>query len=625
MAPGRWNAPTTAATGLCGWFGAIDPQGPAEAALARMAGTFDGNTEDGRSATTDGAALHLTPSAPAADLVADGWLLAAIDGYPQWSDPELAARAVAGGHAAALAEAYRRHGPELLAHLRGPFAIAVLEPERRRALLAIDRMGIHPLCYARCGDGRVVFGSTTTSVTAHPTMTATVSPQAVFDYLFFYRVPAPTTIFVEQQKLLPAQYLLVEAGSARTGFYWEVPYGDRNGADLAELKEALFERLHGAVDHAVANEDRGRLGAFLSGGLDSSTVTGLLSAVGDGPVKAFTIGFDCAGYDETEYAAAAAGHFGAEHHIYRATPDDVCDLIPRVAEAYDEPFGNSSVVPTFFCARLARENGVEMLLAGDGGDEIFAGNELYVWMKTFELYGAVPAVVRRQVIEPLVFGIPDGDWIGPLRRARNYINRRPQLALVAGARRVLAPDVVDSVDPTQPLAILRDVYDRARSASPLQRMLHVDRQVLLADNDLRKVNRMCALSGIRVRYPLLDDDVVELSAKVPPDLLMRGLKRRYFFRRAVENYLPQKVLNKSKHGFGLPYGPWLKSWKPLREIALDSLEALKRRGYVRADYVDGLVHRSREDDGPRRPSPACHGAPVAAREIVLRGDDGYIT
>jgi asparagine synthase (glutamine-hydrolysing) len=161
----------------------------------------------------------------------------------------------------------------------------------------------------------------------------------------------------------------------------------------------------------------------------------------------------------------------------------------------------------------------------------------------------------------------------------------------------LAPDVVDCVDPTQPLAILRDVYDRARSASPLQRMLHVDRQVLLADNDLRKVNRMCALSGIRVRYPLLDDDVVELSAKVPPDLLMRGLKRRYFFRRAVENYLPQKVLNKSKHGFGLPYGPWLKSWKPLREIALDSLEALKRRGYVRADYVDGLVHRSREDDG----------------------------
>jgi asparagine synthase (glutamine-hydrolysing) len=606
MPPNRSQAPARGGAGLCGWFGSIDPKGPPAAALARMGQALDGNADPAMSAITEGAALYLGPGSPAADLAAEDGLLAAVDGYPQWTEPDAAARAGAHGNAKALLDAYRRFGPELLGYLHGPFAIAVLDPKRKRALLAIDRMGIHPLCFAPRGGEGVVFGSVTGSVAAHPSMDATVSPQALFDYLFFYRVPAPETIYAEQQKLLPAQYLAVDAGSVATAFYWQVPYQDGDEAEVAELRRSLFEGLRGAVARAVIDEDPRRLGSFLSGGLDSSTLTGLLGDATGAPARAFTVEFDCPGYDETEYARAAARHFRAEHQVYRVSPADVGALIPRIAEAYDEPFGNSSVVPAYYCARLAREHGVEVLLAGDGGDEIFAGNAVYARMKLFELYYRLPASLRRRVIEPLVFGAPGGGWFPPLRKARGYIRRariplpdrmfEVELSLVEGAAEILAPEVADVVDPVRPLNIVREAYRRTNAASPLRRMLHLDMQLALADNDLRKVNRMCALAGVRVRYPFLDETVVELAAKVPPEMLIRGLRRRYFYRRAVAGYLPRKILYKRKHGFGLPYGPWLKTVPALQEIAFDSLAKLKRRGYLRDAYIDQVVAAHRESD-----------------------------
>ena len=587
--------------GLCGWFGAMAASGPAERILAQMGATL-GAEAGAPLLATPRAGLQVVPTGPGGGLATEGGVTAGIDGTPRWSHPDLAALAETRGHATALLAAYRVHGRALLDHLHGHFAAVVLDPERAFALLAVDRMGVHPLCVARHGAGGIVFGSTTTAVATHPGVSTTLSMQALYDYLFFYRVPAPLTIYEEQEKLLPAQVLTVADGIVDTGFYWRMPYGAAVAGDGEDLEAALFASLRTAMGTVARDEDPARVGAFLSGGLDSSAVLGLWSERADGPARAFTIGFDSAGYDETEYAAAAARHFGAEHHIYTVTPEDVAALAPRLAAAYDEPFGNSSAVPAYYCARLAREHGVEVMLAGDGGDEIFAGNAVYARMKVFDAYRHLPRGLRRGLIEPLVMGWPGGDRVAPLRKMRSYIAQAnapmPErmflgaLHLFEDARRIMSEDALATIDPGHPQDVLRDVYGRCAGDSLVQCMMSLDQQIVLADNDLRKVGRMCALAGLRVRYPLLDDDVVEMSARIPPERQIRGVKLRDFFRRAMRDFLPEKVLSKRKHGFGLPYGPWIAGSETLRELVHDNVAAFARRGYVRRAFVEAAL------DGP---------------------------
>lgn len=593
------------AGGLCGWFGAMAASGPAERTLARMGAAL--GAEAGAHApilATPRAALQVVPTGPGSGLATEGGVTAGIDGTPRWSRPDLAALAGARGHATALLAAYRAHGRALLDHLHGHFAAVILDPERGFALFAIDRMGVHPLCVARQSAGGIVFGTTTLAVAAHPGVSATLSMQALYDYLFFYRVPAPLTIYEEQEKLLPAQVLTVADGVIDTAFYWRMPYGATSREARGDLEAALFASLRSAMGNATRDQDPARVGTFLSGGLDSSAVLGLWSERADGPAQAFTIGFDSAGYDETEYAIAAAQHFGAKHHIYTVTPEDVAALAPRLAVVYDEPFGNSSAVPAYYCARLAREHGVEVMLAGDGGDEVFAGNAVYARMKAFDAYHHLPRGLRRGLIEPLVMGCPGGDRVPPLRKMRSYISQAntpmPErmfldaLGLFENARRIMDEDVLATIDPRHPQDVLRDVYGRCAGDSLIQRMMSLDQQIILADNDLRKVGRMCALAGIGVRYPLLDDDVVEMSATIPPARQIRGLKLRDFFRRAMGGFLPATVLSKRKHGFGLPYGPWIAGSAPLRELVHDNVAAFARRGYVRRAFVEAAL------DGPGR-------------------------
>ena len=499
---------------------------------------------------------------------------------------------------------------------------AILDPQRRRALLAIDRLGIQPLCYA-AGGGGGVFGTTTDAVASHPAVTTTISPQALHNYLAFYRIFAPLTIYSEQRKLLPAQFVLIDGDVTRTEFYWRVPYEDR-AADAAYLTRELFDRLRTAVRTAAAEPEQCRVGAFLSGGLDSSTVAGCLGEVAAAPVQAFTIGFDCPGYDETEYARAAADHFGAKHHIYTVTPSDVVELLPRVAEVYDEPFGNSSAIPTYYCARLAREHGIELLLAGDGGDEIFAGNVIYARMKLLKSYEQLPVALRRYLVEPLVSRLPSNSALA--EKARRNVARAnapmPDLSVEADLRlataihQAMAPDLAAEVDPLQPLAILRDVYERTPTQSLVQRLMHMDLQTVLADNDLRKVNRMCAYAGVRVRYPMLDEGVVELAARVPPDMQIKGTKLRHFYRQAMQDFLPPKVLKKRKHGFGLPFGQWLKEHRPLRDLARDAVAAARARGLLDRGFVDRIVAEHERHDDPHFAGPIWD---IAVLELWLQG------
>jgi asparagine synthase (glutamine-hydrolysing) len=354
------------------------------------------------------------------------------------------------------------------------------------------------------------------------------------------------------------------------------------------LRESVARQLNGEP-----------VGAFLSGGTDSSTISGLLGEITGEPARTYSIGFDAEGYDETRYARIAARHFGMRHQEYYVTPEDVARAIPAIGKIHSEPFGNSSAIPTYYCAKLAREDGISRLLAGDGGDELFGGNARYATQRLFSFYEQVPRWMRARLIEPVVFGIPAGDHILPVRKLRGYLRQalKPapermefyNLIERIGIDKVLEPDFRAAVDISAPLAHLTEIYNEARAGTMLNRALALDHKLTLADNDLPKVSRSCELAGLDVAFPMLDDELMEFAQRLPVGMKLRGFRLRYFFKEALRDYLPPEILTKTKHGFGLPYGPWLMSNRALREISFDSLAGLKRRGIVRPQFVDELV------------------------------------
>jgi asparagine synthase (glutamine-hydrolysing) len=581
-------------SGVAGWVGAPAPE--ADAALAWMAAGLPGPepaSPVARARIEAGLAVRGGWSGGFAD---DG-LWVAYAGTPRWTHETLAALARQRGHGHALAEAFRRFGPGLLDYLAGHWSIAVLDPGERRLLAAIDRAGVHTLCYAPLSGG-VVFGSTTDVVRRHPHVTSTLSHQAIYDFFHFLdRIPAPETIYREQRKLAPGECLTFQNGSLTVRPYWRMRYAPAKGVPAPELEERLRTVLAESV--RLGLEDGTRTGAFLSGGLDSSTVSGLLAKAEPQGADAFTIGFHDPRYDETRYAHIAARHFGLRHHLRTVTPEDVLDVFDGIATLYDEPFANSSAIPAYFCARLAAQAGMDVLLAGDGGDELFAGNARYLDDRVFQHYRRIPAWLRRLVIEPAALSLPAHPPIALLKRAGRYVRlARLPVPVRAAADNIFdriavsalfSRDFLAEIDLDAPNRLVSEIFDAPSEGDDLQRFMHLDLRITLADSDLRKVGRMCELAGIRVRYPMLDDAVLEFSGSVPSGLLCRGGHLRDFYKRAFAGFLPREVLTKPKHGFGLPFEEFLQSHRPLREFAHASLRALGKRGYFDRGFLDRLA------------------------------------
>lgn len=521
-------------------------------------------------------------------------LLISYCGRPWWNDEQLQDTANQRGHAAAIAQAYRNHGHNLLALIHGTFSLAVLNTMTNQALVAIDRIGIRPLSYWHY-NGALVFGATTSAIITHPAVTSTLDRQSIFDYLYFHMVPSPRTIYQGINKLMPGQYLTFDNGRQKTDFYWHLEYQDHVPTPQQSLEVELHQLLRDAMRRNLGD---GTVGAFLSGGTDSSTMAGILTEVLGHPARTYSIGFDATGFDETEYALTSAKHFGTDHKAYYVTPQDVVDAIPIIAASYDEPFGNASAVPTYFCAKMAKEDGIEIMIAGDGGDEIFAGNARYAKQGIFEHYQRIPAILRSALIEPIALNLPGADSVLPLRKLKSYIEqaRLPlpdRLESYNFLHRelltnIFCDDFLVSINKDDPLKICRDAYERTHSNSILNKMMHLDLKNTLADNDLRKVNRMCQLNGVDVRYPLLDEELVEFSGRVPVNLKLKGQELRYFFKHALRDFLATETLSKSKHGFGLPFGLWLQEYAPLRDLASDSLHSFSQRGFIRNTYINDL-------------------------------------
>jgi asparagine synthase (glutamine-hydrolysing) len=590
-------------SGFCGWLGgdrAVDSRG----ILERMAEALPNyGSIQAWTASGAGYGLALRSSRATGAFASDADTVVAIEGYPQWSDPDLSDIARTQGHAKALLAAYRRKGQELFDQLRGAFSFAVIDLSRKKALCAIDRFGIQTLCYARPGTDLVVFGSTTDAVRAYPGVGATVALQSIFDYLYFVdRVPAPVTIYREQRKLAPGQYLLAGTGQMHVLDYWQMPYRSEHRVNEVAAAEELRERLRVAVAANLAAEDGNRVGAFLSGGLDSSSVVGVAAALLPQKLKTFTIGFPVEDFDETYYADIAAKHFETQHQTYYLRAEDVVNVLSKAARIYDEPFANSSIVPAYHCARLAHEAGVDMMLAGDGGDELFAGNKRYVEDRVFDHYQKLPAVLRHGVFDPMARRSSFAKAPGPLGKVMRYaaLAQRPvadrvtdNLFRARAPVQVLTADVLREINLSAPLALVAEIYDGPDDASKVQRMMQLDLRLTLADSDLRKVCRMCELTGVRPRFPLLDDDLAEFSARLPESLLLEGGKLRQFYKQAMRNFLPDAIIDKKKHGFGLPYLSFMNSHAPLRDLVCDALTGLKTRGYFRRDFLDNLIGRAR--------------------------------
>ena len=499
-----------------------------------------------------------------------------------------------------LAQAWASGSTTALQSLQGTFLLIAVDENRGEAIIAVDRMGATPLCYGLTPERQLVIATSATLAASHPLLDSDLAVQSLYNYVHFHMVPSPGTVFEGVSKLEPAQFLRFRAGRVELGRYWEPQFAQRANGSLDENRERLLATLESSVRRAT---DGNATGTFLSGGIDSSTVTGMLARIGAKNAPAYSMGFEADGYDEARYAQITAKHFQVPLRQFYVTPEDIQRELMIVAETYDEPFGNASAIPTLVCARRAKSDGIETLLAGDGGDELFGGNTRYARQRVFEVYHSLPTPLRTRVLEPLLLGwrvpasIPFVSKIASyVEQARmpmpdrtdsyNFLVRTPLAS-------VFEPAFLSSVDVRQPFELLRNRYAAAPTRSLVDRMLYLDWKFTLADNDLRKVGRMCELAGIDVRYPWLDDEVIELSTTLPANWKVHGQTLRYFAKRALTGFLPDAVIGKSKHGFGLPFGEWLKTSPALQDQVYTLLHALKSRSIVRPDFVDDLIQHHR--------------------------------
>jgi asparagine synthase (glutamine-hydrolysing) len=507
--------------------------------------------------------------------------------------------------AALLAALYERFGCDFVDRLRGGFSLVLWDRIERRFVAAIDGFGIKRLVYYE--DDKVLLVSTRIDAIRRAGAGGLeVNPKAVVNIVNFTSNLGPETIFTGVKRLTPGTRLVATDGQTRVEKYWDMRYGLEDGSREAALSAQLESLVERSVAAHCRNDSFERLGAFLSGGTDSSTVVGMMTRAAGCPVKAFSIGFEEQRFNELGYAEIAARRFGSKHYTYLVGAEDCYAAVPRIIRSFDEPFGNSSAIPTYFCARLAAENGVDTLLAGDGGDELFGGNERYATDKVFEVYHRVPRLLRRGLIEPVAAVLPFEN--GVVRRARNYIRR----ANIRGIERMLSyqflsthtisdvfeGDFLETLGNYSPLEIPALHYRSAAARDHLDRLLYVDMKITLADNDLPKVTCMSELAGLQTRFPLLDRPVAEFSGRVPPRWKVKGFNKRYLFKKAFRELLPPEIIQKKKHGFGIPVANWMRTDGRMRELLHDTLRSERAfgRGYFRRQFVEDLFRKHQSDD-----------------------------
>jgi len=496
-----------------------------------------------------------------------------------------------------LGRIYLKEGVKFLSRLRGSFSIAIWDVSEETLLLVVDPFRIKSLCFA-VNDEDIVFAPTPSAIFASGYVEKRVDTRAVSSYINFHVVLAPQCAFLNVTKLMAGHYLSWKKGAVQIHQYWDLQYTEEATGSDNSLAEQLYSRMAESVEKNSADIAMERLGCFLSGGTDSSSVAGLLARSGKRPVQTFSIGFGEDQFNELEYAHIAQKHFATRHRDSILSAEQALEIVPQVVAAFDEPFGNASAIPTYHCCQVAKSSGVEVMLAGDGGDELFGGNSRYATDKIFQLYEMLPGAMRRGLLEPIVNNFPME--LEVVNKARRYI-RRANIGYVErgaeyaplrnfGADKVLGPGMPYRNGHEDLLAIPRAYHRNAPAKSELNRQLYVDIKITLSDNDLPKVVRTSEFAGINVRFPYLDVPLAEFSGRLPAKMKLRGFEKRYLFKRAVSKLLPQEILTKTKHGFGLPIGVWVQGHPKLRSWAEQILYDPRtyQRGYFQREFIEQL-------------------------------------
>jgi asparagine synthase (glutamine-hydrolysing) len=459
---------------------------------------------------------------------------------------------------------YEELGEECFAQLRGMFAIALWDGRRRRLLLARDRIGKKPLYYAWDGR-RIVFGSEIKALWPAGGISKEVDHQAFSDYFSFLYVPAPKTIYRDVRKLQAGHYIVVDAGGLRETCYWDIDFNQPEELSEGEWCERFIGGYRDAVRSRLVSDVP--LGAFLSAGVDSSSVVAIMNQF-QPPVTTCSVGFEERTYNEAADARVFARSMESNHFEETVKPD-AATLLPKLAWHYDEPFADSSAVPTYYVSKIAREH-VTVALSGDGGDENFAGYRRYklsLWED--RLREPLPEWARRGVFGPLGRLYPKLGWAPRVFRAKSTFESLARSSMEgyfhgisccppALKNRLLGGDVVRSLNGYDSSEVHRYHYNRATTTDPLSRMQYVDIKTYLVDDILTKVDRASMANSLEVRCPLLDHELMELVARMPSRLKLHRGQGKYIFKRALERTLPKNVLHRPKKGFAVPVAEWLR-------------------------------------------------------------------
>lgn len=499
---------------------------------------------------------------------------------------------------------WEEEGERCVERLRGMFALAIWDSKQQCLFLARDREGKKPLFYAQL-ENRLLFGSEIKTILQDPTFTVSPDLEAIHLYLAYQSVPAPYSAFKGIKKLPPAHTLLYKNGQVTLRRYWKLSYKEKRliATPQAEqaLQEEIIDRLREAVRIRLMSDVP--LGAFLSGGIDSSIIVALMAGLMDQPVKTFSIGFTYEEYNELPYARQVAERYGTDHHEFIVTPDAEA-IIPDLVWHYNEPFADSSAIPTYYVSKLAREH-VTVILTGDGGDENFAGYPRYQNNGEYALRkNYLPALYHLLHPSGLMktFTKHGGGWLKNLNRLRDLNQQKLMYYLrithfhEGYQSQLYTPEFWQRLHGLTSVDSMLDIYRESDASDFLDATLDLDLRLYLPNTLMTKTDIASMAHSLEARAPMLDHQFLEFAAGIPPELKLKdGTQSKYIFKKAVEPYLPHEVINRPKMGFGVPIEHWFRN--ELRDMVRDILLSRQaiERGYFQRDYIENMLdgHQNR--------------------------------
>ena len=473
-----------------------------------------------------------------------------------------------------IVHAWEQWGEDCVTRFRGMFAFAIWDRNRQTLFLGRDRLGIKPLYYTLLADGQLLFASELKALMVHPGLSRQIDARAVEDYFAYGYVPEPRSIFQSVHKLPPGHTLSVQRGQTalpQTREYWDVPFQPLPSLSEAEAAAELVERLREAVRVRLVAEVP--LGAFLSGGVDSSAVVAMMAGLSPDPVQTCSIAFADPAYDESQYAEQVAQRYGTDHYREQVDPDDFA-LLEQLGELYDEPFADSSALPTYRVCELARRK-VIVALSGDGGDENLAGYRRYRHHLAEErLRRPLPLGLRQPLFGTLARWYPKADWAPRVFRAKatfQALARDTVTGYFQGVgilrdelrAQLFSPSFRRELQGYNAVDLLHDHAQRAPTDHPLSLVQYLDMKTYLPGDILTKVDRASMAHALEVRVPILDHPLVEWMSGLPPQFKLRGGEGKYLFNQAMQPYLSNDLLYRRKQGFAVPVAAWFRG--PLRE------------------------------------------------------------